>query len=119
MPRLTARNYHDVKRGWWNGKWYDSSWELALLVYFHDHGMELTRNTRKWSYKYRNKTCYYQPDFLDENGHYIEVKGIMDTRAKRKLDWFPCPIQVFGAKEMKPYLEYMEQAYGKDWRDRF
>ena len=119
MPRLTARNYHDVKRGWWNGKWYDSSWELALLVYFHDHGMELTRNTRKWSYKYRNKTYYYQPDFLDENGHYIEVKGIMDTSAKRKLDWFPYPIQVFGAKEMKPYLEYMERAYGKGWRDRF
>ena len=112
MPRPTARNYHDVKRGWWNGKWYDSSWELALLVYFHDHGMELTRNTKRFPYN-------YQPDFILENGTYIEVKGIKDRRSMAKLRQFPYPIEMWGAKEMKPYLEYMEQTYGKNWRDKF
>ncbi len=121
MPRLTARNYHDVKRGWWNGKWYDSSWELALLVFFHDHGMELTRNTRKFEFhrKGRKKVEYYQPDFILENGHYVEVKGIVDAEAKAKVACFPYPIEIWGAKEMKPYLEYMVQKYGKDWRDKF
>lgn len=119
MPRLTARNYHDIKRGWWNGKWYDSSWELALIVFFHDHSMELTRNTKKFEYVYRKRKYYYQPDFIDENGHYIEVKGIMDNLAKRKLEWFPCPIRVFGRKEIKPYIEYMVQKYGKDWKNKF
>lgn len=119
MPRPTARNYHDIKRGWWNGKWYDSSWELALIVFFHDHGMELTRNTKKFEYVYRKRKYYYQPDFIDENGHYIEVKGIMDNLAKRKLEWFPYPIRVFGRDEMKPYLEYMAQKHGRNWSEKF
>ena len=58
-------------------------------------------------------------DFILENGHYVEVKGIMDKRAQRKLDWFPYPIEVWGEKEMRPYLEYMESKYGKNWKDKF
>ena len=119
MPRATARNYHDIKRGWWNGKWYDSSWELALIVYYYDHDKELTRNLKKFPYKWRNKTLYYQPDFVDENGYYIEVKGIVDTRAKRKMDWFPYPLTILGKKEMQIYIQYMIDKYGKDWISLF
>ena len=119
MPRLTARNYHNVKRGWWNNQWYDSSWELAILVYFHDHGMEITRNSRKFPYKFGRKMDYYQPDFILEDGTYVEVKGIRDRRSMAKMSEFPYPIQMWGAREMKPYLEYMDKTYGRDWREKF
>ena len=119
MP--SARNYHDIKRGWWNGKWYDSSWELALLVFFHDNHLELTRNTRKFPYRRKGskKIKYFQPDFILENGHYIEVKGIFDADAKAKIACFPYPIEIWGKKEIQPYIEYMEKTYGKDWREKF
>jgi hypothetical protein len=53
------------------------------------------------------------------NSTYIEVKGIKDNKSKRKLEWFPYPIKVYGAKEMKPYLKYMEETYGKNWKEKF
>lgn len=117
--RPTAKNYHNVKRGYWNGKWYDSSWQLALIVYCYNNNIELTRNTRKFEYLWYGKKYYYQPDFILEDGTYVEVKGIKDNKAKRKLEWFPYPIKVYGIKEMKPYLDYMKEKYGKDWREKF
>ena len=114
---VSAKNYHDVKRGWYHGKWYDSAWELALIVYHEDHGLELTRNTRKFPYTWRGHTEYYQPDFKDEAGVYLEVKGINDFRAKRKVACFPYPIKVMTYRDMKPYLDYMERKFGRAWRD--
>jgi hypothetical protein len=119
MAYKSAKLYHNVKRGYWNGKWYDSSWELALIVYCHNHNIELTRNTRKFPYKWYNHTEYYQPDFILADGTYIEVKGIKDNKTKRKLEYFPYPIKIYGHKEMKPYLKYMDETYGKNWRNLF
>ena len=119
MTRASTKNYHNVKRGYWNGKWYDSSWELALIVYCHDHNIELTRNTRKFPYTWGRHIEYYQPDFIDVDGYYIEVKGIRDNKSKRKMSSFPYPLKVYGYKEMKPYLDYMNEKYGKDWREKF
>ncbi len=113
--RPTARNYHNVLRGWWKDKWFDSSWELALIVYCHDHGIELTRNLQKFPYTWKRRTEWYQPDFRKEDGHFIEVKGILDNRSKRKIASFPYPLEVYGAKEMKPYLDYVKSTYGDDW----
>ena len=115
---VSAKNYHDVRRGWCHGKWYDSAWELALIVYYEDHNLELTRNTKKFPYKWYNRVEYYQPDFIDETGTYLEVKGINDRKAKRKVACFPYPIKVMTYRSMKPYLDYMEQKYGKAWKDR-
>lgn len=54
-----------------------------------------------------------------ENGHYVEVKGIIDAEAKAKVACFPFPIELWVPKEMKPYLEYMEHKYGRNWRKKF
>lgn len=81
--------------------------------------MELTRNTKKFPYTYRNRTYYYQPDFILEDGSFIEVKGINDGRAKRKVSSFHFPIKVMTYSDMKPYLNYMSEKYGKDWRNEF
>ena len=113
------KKYHNVHRGEWNGKWYDSSWELALIVYCHDHNIELTRNTRKFPYKWGRGIKYYQPDFIDETGTYLEVKGINDYQAKRKVSSFHFPIKVLTYKDMKPYLDYMKIKYGNNWINKF
>jgi len=117
MPYKSAKLYHNVHRGWWNNKWYDSSWELALIIYCHDHKIELTRNTKKFPYPYYGRTEYYQPDFILEDGTFVEVKGIKDNRSKTKIKSFHFPLKVYGYREMKPYLEYMNNTYGKDWRN--
>lgn len=117
MTYKSAKLYHNVRRGYWNNKWYDSAWELALIVYCHDHNIELTRNTKRFPYKYYNHIEYYNPDFILEDGTYIEVKGIKDSKSKRKIESFPFPLKIYGYKEMKPYLEYMTKTYGKDWKD--
>lgn len=116
MAKRQRGKYGNVLRGYWNGKWYDSSWELALIVYHHDHNIELTRNSKKFPYVFNRHTQYYQPDFILEDGSYVEVKGIKDYRSKRKLAQFPFPIKTIGSREIKPYLDYMKLKYGADWR---
>lgn len=112
------KSYKNVYRGYWNGKWYDSSWELSLIVYCHDHNIELTRNTKRFPYTFNKKTEYYQPDFILADGTFIEIKGIKDYRSKCKINNFHFPLKVCGIREMKPYLNYMDEKYGKDWRDK-
>lgn len=114
-----TRRYGNVMRGSWHGKWYDSSWELALIVYCEDHGIELTRNTHRFPYKYGRKIEYYQPDFILEDGTYVEVKGIRDRRSEAKRRQFPYPLQMWTRNDMKKYLDYMDSRYGSDWRMRF
>ena len=116
---MAKKTYGNVKRGYWNGVWYDSSWELALMVYCHDHGIELTRNSKKFPYKWYNHIEYYQPDFISSNGTYLEVKGINDYKAKKKVASFPYPIKVLTYKDMKKYLDYMSLTYGAGWREKF
>lgn len=118
--KASSRFYKNILRGYWNNKWYDSSWELAMIVYFQENNMELTRNTRKFPYVVKGgRLKFYQPDFLVEDGSYIEVKGINDYKAKKKVASFPFPIKVLTYKDMKIYLDYMDKNHGKNWRDKF
>ena len=113
---LWFRGGGEAKRGWYRGIWCDSSWELAFLMYCLDHGKEIVRSTQNFPYPFRNGVKYYRPDFIVE-GTYYEVKGVMDGRSKRKITSFPYPLVVVGEKEMRPFIEYAEYRYGKDyWR---
>ena len=57
--------------------------------------------------------------FILEDGTYVEIKGIKDRRSMAKMNQFPFPIQMWGAREMKPYLDYMKRQYGDNWIDKF
>lgn len=94
---------------------------MAFVVYCFDNGIEIVRNTRNFPYKYYNKTRYYRPDFLVDDGTnqtYVEIKGIMDGRSKRKLDWFNYPIRVIGQKEIGFYLKYAKSVYGEKFHEK-
>ena len=101
-------------RGWYKGFWVDSSWELAFLMWNLDHGFEIVRNSKNFPYPYRSGVKYYRPDFIVE-GTYVEIKGVMDSRSKRKIDNFPYPIKVVSQRDIKLYLNYAESKYGKNF----
>lgn len=117
---MKKKYYGVTHRGWVGSILCDSSWEMAFVAYCFDKGLEVVRNTRNFPYLYYNKTCYYRPDFLVDDGKvqtYVEIKGQMDGRSKRKLEWFPYPIKVIGKEDIKPYLSYAKTVYGEKYWD--
>ena len=110
------KNGGEAKRGWYKGYWCDSSWELAFVIYCLDHNIEIVRNTKNFPYPWRKGEQYYRPDFI-VNGKYVEIKGYMDYRSKKKIANFPYPLIIIDRYEIGEYLEYAKKKYGEDfWR---
>lgn len=93
----------------------DSSWELAFIIYNIDHNIYFERNTEGFEYELDNKTKKYYPDFILEDGTYLEIKGYNSDEWKMKLKCFKKPITVLYKKEMKKYIDYAVDTYGKDY----
>ena len=110
------KNGGEAHRGWYKGFWCDSSWELALILYCQDNGVEIVRNTKNFPYMWRNRTEYYRPDFIMD-GKYVEIKGYMDRRSKRKIGSFVQQLEVIDAKAIKPYLQWAVSHYGENFYD--
>jgi hypothetical protein len=101
------------KKGWYKGYWCDSSWELAWVIYQLDHGQRFTRNTKGFEYSFDEKIRKFYPDFLLENGIYVEIKGWLDGQNQAKIEQFPGELRVLGAKEIQPLVAYVEKRHGK------
>lgn len=108
------RNGGEAHRGWYNGFWCDSSWQLAVIIYCLEHNFEIIRNTKTFPYKFGRKIEGYKPDFII-NGKYVEVKGFKDYRSKRKIEQFPFPLVIIDSQSIKPFLSYVQQKYGDDF----
>ena len=92
----------------------DSGWELAAVLYWHDHGMTVIRNTQKFPYKYRSRLYNFIPDFIVD-GSYIEIKGRENQRTAAKFRDFPLPLIILRRAEMTPILKYVIEKYGADF----
>lgn len=103
------------KNGWYKNYWCDSSWELAWVIYNLDHNIKFQRNTQGFIYIFKNKKHLYYPDFILEDGTYVEIKGIMNERNKAKFEHFKNHLLILKKKEMLPYLEYVNVNYGNDF----
>jgi len=103
------------KKGWYKGYWCDSSWELAWIIYNLEHGRKFSKNTKKFSYIYKGKVKNYIPDFLIDDGTYVEVKGYFTEQVSEKVKQFPYSIEIFDFKKMKPIIEYVKEKYGNDF----
>lgn len=103
------------KRGWYQGFYCDSSWELAWIIYQLEHGIKFERNNRGFEYEFEGKKFKYYPDFRLEDGSYVEVKGWLDAKNKAKIASFQGSLTVLGKNEIKPYLDYAIVKYGKDF----
>lgn len=104
------------KSGWYKGYWCDSSWELAYVIYNLDHNIKFERNKQGFEYIYKNETHKYYPDFILEDGTYVEIKGYETELTEIKKQRL-CNEKyiIINRDKMKPYLEYTKNKYGKDF----
>lgn len=107
------------KKGWYKGFWCDSSWELSWVIYNLDHEVVFERNHVGFEYDYNGQKRKYYPDFII-NETYYEIKGRrsfekMDDENRQKISQFKFNLKVLYEKDMKMYLSYVVNKYGKDY----
>lgn len=110
---------------------FDSSWELCFYLYHKDNNFDITRVKEPLEYMYEGNKHRYYPDFKVngilyelKGSHFWKKDGTMQNPYNHKLDGLfeakhQCGIRnnvVFiGAKEIKPYIKYVIDTYGKDF----
>jgi len=103
------------KKGYYNGMYFMSTWELAFMVYYKENNIKFDRNWDKFEYlDFDGNKRYYIPDFI-LNNTYIEVKGYMTEKVRHKLKCFKHPLTILGKVEMMPMIQYVEKKYGKNF----
>jgi hypothetical protein len=108
------------KKGYYKGYWCDSSWELAFVIYCLEHDIKFERNREGFDYIYENKNHKFYPDFILDDGTYIEIKGRrsykdLDEKSKIKINSFNKKIKILFLNEMKIYLKYVKNKYGDNF----
>lgn len=101
------------KVGHYNGHYFNSSWELAYIVYCIDNGIKVQRNKEYFDYiDTKGKSRKYVPDFIMEDGTYLEIKGYYTENVAQKLLYFPHAIVIYYEKDMKIFIDYAIDKYG-------
>ena len=102
------------KKGWYNNIFCDSTWELAFLVYYKEHNLNIKRCDKHLEYIWNNEKHIYIPDFETDEG-IIEIKGRKTKQSEEKHKQYQ-NIKIIDYKLMIPYLEYVKNKYGdKYW----
>lgn len=105
------------KYGTYKGFYCDSSWELAFIMFMLDNNKNIKRNYTSFTYiNSSGKQSLFYPDFMIDNTFY-EIKGGYDIEADNKKNQFPEPDKLIwiSETEIKPYIRYCEEKYGKDF----
>ena len=101
------------KHGWYKGIWCDSSWELAFVIYHLENNLFIKRCNEFRTYKYKDKTYKYYPDFITDEGIF-EIKGYCDEISQTKHNQHP-DIKMIYFDDMKIYLNYVIKKYGRNF----
>lgn len=111
------RNYY----GTYKGYECDSSWELAYVIYNIDNNVKFQRNTEFFLYTFNGSIHKYFPDFVLEDGTFVEVKGITTDRDIAKWRDFPKEksLLIIDEKAIRPYIEYCVKVYGKNYVEMY
>jgi len=99
------------KKGWYKNIFCDSSWELAFVLYHLDHNILIERCKEVRTYIWESKERKYYPDFVI-NGVIYEIKGYKTPQWNIKQQSNPDIVCLF-EKDIKKYLEYAINRYGK------
>ena len=103
------------KKGWYKGYWCDSSYELAFVIFNLEHNIFFKRNTERFDYLWENKIHYWIPDFIMEDGSYLEIKGFMTEQNKAKISQFSKPLKVLMKPDIQYAINYSIAKYGKKY----
>ena len=103
--------------GNYKGFHYDSSWELAFIIYHLDNHIEFKRNKKGFPYILNGVEHKYYPDFI-KDGIYYEIKNFDSDLVQIKANQFPkeLVLRILYKEDIKPYLDYCIKVYGnKFW----
>lgn len=103
------------KAGWYKGYWCDSSWELAWVIYNIEHKINFQRNKEGFEYEYQGKKYNYYPDFILEDGSFIEIKGFEREKDKWKWKYFKNKLNILLKDDIVMFLKYVVEKYGKNF----
>ena len=106
----THNRFSHGKRGYLDGMFFMSTWELAYYIYMRDHGHIIVRCPYKFDYVYEEKEHKYTPDFLVDNELIVEVKGWETDLDKLKYTLVD-NLQVLYYNDIKEYIQYVENHY--------
>lgn len=109
----------NFKSGTYKGFYCDSSWELAYVIYNLDHNIKFERNSKGFEYTYEGKKHNYYPDFILEDGTYIEIKNYKSKLTESKINNFPSKIQVLYKEDLSYVFDYVINKYGKDYIQKY
>ena len=122
----TRRNHRTCY--YYDNEEFDSSWELAYYIYLKDHNIQFEYHTISVPYEWNGKTHYYKIDFK-VGDEYVEIKGdhllkknvyTEDGRCEAKYEYMKeHNITILSLEEIKPYLKYIKDVYGKDYLKSF
>jgi hypothetical protein len=104
-------------KGWYREFYCRSTWELAWLVFQIEHNIKVSKCNESFKYVFENKEHKYFPDFMIGD-IYFEIKGFRRKNVSEKINQFPKNkklILIEGKKEIKPYLTYCKEKYGKEF----
>lgn len=142
LERYNVTNYTQTleyhkkskKKYFYDNEYFDSSWELAVYIYYKDHNIPIIRCPITLNYVYNNKNHIYIPDFKinDElveikSDHFFENDKMINPYDRNQDDLYEakhqCMIQnnvkIYTWKHVKPILEYMNNIYSKNWLTNF
>ena len=114
---------------------FDSSWELAIWIYAEDHNEVIEREPCSFTYVFNGAEHTYFPDFR-YNGKLIEIKGSQffdesgkmvnpfnnsgnDLMEAKHLCGLKNGVEFWRYDKVKPFLNYVNLTYGKDWLRSF
>ena len=106
----SIKKYH---HGNYKGIHYDSSWELAYIIYCLDHNIDIKRCDIVRYYEINGVRKRYFPDFI-VNNEIIEIKGFYNNVSKIKAEQNP-DIKILLENDMKIYIDYAISIYGKEF----
>lgn len=102
--------------GFYKGFLFQSSWELAFIIYHLENHIEFERNHTGFKYEFEGRIFNFYPDFI-KNGDYVELKGFSSKRTECKIKDFPASkrLIVLYRSEVEVYLKYCIDKYGKNF----
>jgi hypothetical protein len=96
------------KHGWYDGIYFDSTWELAYFMYCKDHDIVISRCNEKYTYidSCGIERAYY-PDFR-VRGKLTEIKGHHTQNVDLKIKSISEPIDILYGRDLQVIFDYIE-----------
>jgi len=121
MQTFEERASRGEYAGHYRGYYYESSFELAWLVYNLDHRIQFSRCNKSFEYydSQIGKWRLYFPDFELANGTIIEIKGYYTQNTADKMQAvlfdYGRNIVLLEEKDLQTELNYCYTKYGKNF----